>query len=332
MDNSSKKKEDQARFFDMIQHTLPANHVLVDVVSELLNVGIDASYRRIRGAKLLDFEEIMILCKHFRISMDSITGFIDKQLHCEFAPVNVVDTNSYLPFAIEWSNSLEYFRGSSESEIILSATDIPAFNLLSYNELAFFQLFAWNKAVSDFPDGYDEFVNEQNTIEFSKYYQKISRNYQLIPSTEIWTDNTLDSFLKSISYHFEMIHFKDNKVPLFLCEQLMNLMDTLYDWATKGTKGSNNVPYKLYISEVDIGNTFILLKSKERSSSLIKLFAYNGLSISDESFCQVTDRWLQKLAQRATLISGTSEKERFKFFNAQRQKINFLIDKIQNSF
>jgi len=108
--------------------------------------------------------------------------------------------------------------------------------------------------------------------------------------------------------------------------------ESLYNWAKKGTKGANDVPYKLYISEVDIGNTFILFKCAEWSNSFIKLFVYNGLNVFDDSFCQITENWLQQLVQRATLISNTSEKERFKFFNTQRYKVQALMEKIQNSF
>jgi len=45
-------------------------------------------------------------------------------------------------------------------------------------------------------------------------------------------------------------------------------------------------------------------------------------------FCQETELWLRNTAQRGTLISGSSEKERFKFFNAQRQKIENLMQSL----
>jgi hypothetical protein len=62
---------------------------------------------------------------------------------------------------------------------------------------------------------------------------------------------------------------------------------------------------------------------------MVKLYTINGLNISDVRFCKETEDWLNNLVKRATLISGTSEKERFKFFNSQKQKVRNLIEKIQ---
>ena len=92
MENSSKKNLVQAKFFEMIQQVLPANHTLVNTISELLNVGTEAGYRRIRGTKLLDLEEIIILCKHFGISFDSAVGVTGKQILCDFGVDKVLES------------------------------------------------------------------------------------------------------------------------------------------------------------------------------------------------------------------------------------------------
>ena len=329
MKKSVIKNENQVILFNLIEKTLHSNISLVDDISDLLNIGPDAAYRRRRGAKPISLEEAIKLSKHYQISLDLFTDVNDKQLHFKLAPENVEDANNYLKYALEWSNNLASFQGTPECEIIMSATDVPAFNFLSFKELGCFQLYAWNKGVYDLPESYEAFVKELNTDELSKCYRKITNHYQQIPSSEIWTDHTIDSLLDLMQYHSDMKHFSDKNTPLFLCEQLLELMDTLYDWAKKGTKGSNAAPYKMYVSEIDLGNTFIILKNAKMSTCLLKLFGSNGLSITDESFCHVIENWLNLLAGRATLISGTSEKERFKFFNIQRQKIIFLMEKIQ---
>ena len=65
---------------------------------------------------------------------------------------------------------------------------------------------------------------------------------------------------------------------------------------------------------------------------MVKLYMINGLSVSDEDFCKETENWLHNLIKRSTLISGASEKERHKFFETQKQKIENLIKKIQSGF
>jgi hypothetical protein len=65
---------------------------------------------------------------------------------------------------------------------------------------------------------------------------------------------------------------------------------------------------------------------------MVRLYTLNALSISDEQFCKETENWLQRLVQRATLISGASAKDRFIFFNSQKEKIENLIKKLNRIF
>ena len=85
MKNQLIKNENQIVLFDLIQNKLPANLTLVDVISDVLDISTDAAYRRIRGDKLVDIEELIKLCHHFKISLDSITGVTEEnQIRCTF--------------------------------------------------------------------------------------------------------------------------------------------------------------------------------------------------------------------------------------------------------
>ena len=330
MGNSGKKSSIQVDFFDRIKKSLPANQSLVHVVSDLLGVCDDAVYRRIRGESLLDIDEIFKLSRHFQISLDSLAGVTNNQIQCELVPLEYKNPKSYLPSVQDLAVFVDRIRLMPESEIIMPAADVPIPNLYLYPELTFFLLFSWNKSVCGLQDDYEKFVNGLNITELRKCYAQITEGYQLIPSTEIWTDYTIESLLRLLRYHYEMGHFSEIKNPLLLCNQLLELMNTLENWAVKGTKGPDNAAFRLYFSEIDIGNTLIFFKNAEISNCFFRLFICNGLRFSDERFCRDIEHWLQNLVQRSTLISGSSEKERRKFFNGQRQKIEFLMDQIKN--
>ena len=332
MDNKEIKNERQVRFFELIRKTLPSHINLVNEMSDFLGLSVDAAYRRIRGDKPIYFEEAIALSRKYHLSMDAVAEVVTdkKQFSCEYAPIDIGDLKNYLVFAQNFSASIESLRLASESEIIFTAADIPVFNFLSYHELTFFILFSWYKNTCGFPAGYEDFVKEMDINELKRCYEKIVRNYQMIPSSEIWSQNTVDSFLRLLGYHSEMKHFNDNKIPLFICEQLFDLINTLSNWTEKGTKGTENTPFKFYVSEIDIGNTFIIFKNAKSSKCLVRLYTINGLSISDDHFCQETERWLHNIARSAMLVSGASERERFKFFENQRQKIRFLTEEIQS--
>ena len=326
-----KKSTIQKKLFNQIEKVKPAHLALVDAVAEALGISNDSVYRRIRGEKRIDIDETAQLCSHFQISMDSLVGVSTKnQIQCNYSPLDFSDLSQYMLYVQNLSANIEHVRSFPGSEIILSASDISVFNLLAYKELTFFKLFAWNKNVYGFEDSYEEFVKKLDVDEIAKYYDRIVRDYQLIPSTEVWTANTIDPLLKLLSYHSEIGSFDDKKYPVFLCEQALELMDTLQKWTEKESKGANETPFKLYISETDLEGTFIVLKQQEKTNCIFKLYTINSISTADERFCQETERWLRNTAQRSTLISGASEKERRKFFAAQQKKIRLLMGSIES--
>jgi len=333
MENRKIKNDNQAKLFDLIQKEFP-NKALVDIVSGILDISYDSAYRRIRGDMKISFEEAIKLSENFQISIDSFANVTRKnQIQCGYYPLDLSDPKDYLSFIQSISDNIEKVQKTPGSEIILSTVDVPLFNLFIHRELTFFKIFSWHKSIYGYNGNFETFVNESETYEsLIDLYEKIVKNYQLIPSSEIWTANTIDTILRLISYHVEMGHFSTEDAPLRLCDQLLILMDTLLSWAESGTKGPKNVPFKFYVSETDIANTFILFKTPERSNCLLRLYTINGLSISDESFCRETESWLNNSIQRASLISKTSEKERHKFFNVKKQKIRYVIQKIQTEF
>ena len=272
----------------------------------------------------------MKLSKQYGVSLDLINGIKkENQIVCRYIPLNLEDPASYMTFLNRLSHITEKIRLTDDSEIIQSAVAIPFLNLLPYKELAFFKIFSWNKSVYGYDGNYEDFTKILDTSEFLNMHKKITGNYENTPSSEIWTFHTTDTIIRLISYHHEMKHFGFSEFPLFLCEQLLELINRLQEWTEKGTKGPEQVPFKLYVSEIDTGNTFVIFKIAGQVSCLVRQFTLNGFYITDDLFCHEAENWLSNLAQRAVLISGASEIERFKFFTGQRQKIEFLIEKIK---
>jgi hypothetical protein len=87
MEKQLKKTEFQEQLFAQIRENLPEHYSLVDSVSEILSVSTDAAYRRIRGAKALDMDEIVVLCSHFNLSFDRLFYIDTNQLQCFYSPL-----------------------------------------------------------------------------------------------------------------------------------------------------------------------------------------------------------------------------------------------------
>jgi hypothetical protein len=333
MEYSEKNVEIQKELFEEIQKRLSAQHSLVDTVSEVLGVGIDSAYRRIRGEKLLSIKETSVLCRRFKISFDRLTDVRDeRRFDCVYRPVNLSIPDDYYEYMLAMSNSSEKLKTSPGSSMLMSAMDIPMMHILTQKELTFFKLYTWSQSVYNYAGRLDDFIKEINTPKITACFQKIIGNYELVPSSEIWMDDTILTTLRLIGYYLDIGCFSNKNFPLLLCEQVMNILNRLQNWTKTGQKGERETPFRFYVSEMNLENTYLLMKRPETSNCLVKLFTINSLNIFDQKFCRETEEWLNRLAQRSTLLCGSSEKERIRFFNAQQQKVRFLMDKIEKLF
>ncbi len=62
----------QVEFLQLVQQRIPNHLNVVDTLGELLGIGTDSTYRRLRGETALSFEEAQLISSHFGISMDAV--------------------------------------------------------------------------------------------------------------------------------------------------------------------------------------------------------------------------------------------------------------------
>ena len=313
-----KKNEPQEYLFEMVRKQMPKNTNLAEKTAEILKIGVDAAYRKIRGESKVTLQEALTLCRFYGISFDEMLYGINKMQYA-FVPFELQGMKNYLLFTKELAAIMKELATAPGCEIRMTAADIPVFHFIAFRELSFFQLFSWHKTMYSFDGNYEDFVGEIDAPEILELYQQIHRNYQLIPSTEIWTGHTLDSILKLLKYHSDMRHFNDSHIPSLICDQILMVMKKLEDRIDGGKENRYDIPYNFYVNDTDVGNTFIYIKNKGISNCILRLFSINGLHIKDEVFCREVELWLNSLIRRSHLISGSSSRERFKFLTEQKK-------------
>lgn len=323
MENSQNKNSVQKRLFDQILDKIPSHFSLVDVVADLLAVSADAAYRRIRGDKTLDIAESAILVRHFGLSLDSIVGIpASGAVNYSYTPLDLHDPAAYIAYMKRLATQLESLAATTDSEITLSANDVPFFHFMPYTELTMFKLFAWTNGVYGPVGSFEEFARSFETPEMLDIFRRIAAAHRLIPSREIWTENTVGTFLKLLRYNSELGNFSDPDTVGRLVAQFLDLLESLQTQAANGNKTSEGgASFRLYLSEMDMENNFILLRDNGSMGCILKLFTINSIYITDLGFCTEALGWLDQLARRSTLISATAERERYRFFTNQQQKV-----------
>jgi hypothetical protein len=89
--------------------------------------------------------------------------------------------------------------------------------------------------------------------------------------------------------------------------------------------------YKLFNNEVLVSDNTILVNMDGQKVSYNTYNVINQLITSNPVFCDQIEKSFRNLMQKSTMISGTSAKERHRFFNILHDKVKTLRTRIERS-
>ena len=322
-------KELQNILFKKIQESIPSNRSLVDDIADLLKVSTDSAYRRLRGQTILSIGETDTICKHYNICFDNLYTENSSAVSFNFLQLqNEQDFHKLLLYII---GETELFAKTPDVKLYYAAIDIPIFHHFNFRELTSFKIFYWLKSVINAPL-VEKLTYSPNFLPdetFSLCSQALE-TYKQFNSTEIWTDSTVNSLIKQISYFWESGLFTSKKDALTICDQAEQEILNIRNFAENSSKGGGKNNFNLFFSEIEIGNNSIFAVSKEYKRAYLSHNTINVMGTTHSVFCNETERWMNNLLKKSILISSTSEKIRYQFFNRALTGISSLRDEINN--
>jgi len=323
----------QKELFTSIKNALPPHISLVDTLADLLDLSYDSVYRRIRGEKPISLYELKVLCEHFHLSLDQLLQVQNDSVVFNAPGINGDDPDfvDYLKGVLK---QMKYFNSFEKREMLYQCKDAPVFYFYLFPEIGAFKTFCWIKTLLDNP-AYRNKSFSLSEFPFDDCYQigqQIIKEYNILPSTELWNFETFNSTINQLEYYRDAGLFKTKEDFMTVVESFSKTLNHLQDQANTGLKfmpGTTDIsyksPFKFYINEVLIGNNTFILELDNQRLSIVTYNALSYLITKDARFSKKLLQGFNTLVSRATLISGTGEKERNKFFRVQREKIAQLI-------
>ncbi|HSB92093.1 MAG TPA: helix-turn-helix transcriptional regulator [Flavitalea sp.] len=319
----------QVNFFQHIKAMLPPHLSFVDEIAELLHISNDSAYRRIRGEKPISFEELQVLCSHFKVSLDQ---FLHLRSNSILFNGHLVDNTTftfydYLKGVLE---QLTLFNSFERREMIYLTKDIPFFHHCIFPELASFKFFFWRKSVlHDQQLARKAFSCADTTPEAADLITRIATAYMILPSQEIWNIECINSTLRQIDYYRNTYAFASESDLRRMLECLEQVVDHLEEEAELGykffpddLKKVPRAPFKLFVNEFILGDNSMHVSMNGSAACFVNHSVMNYMGTRDPAFTAYTYNHMQNLMRKSTLISEVSEKERSRFFNITREKIN----------
>jgi hypothetical protein len=300
-----------------------------------LGISYDIAYRRIRGEKELTLDELKTVCIQYGISVDALFNF--RSNHVIFNSMAIGEDG----FDIEkWLQSLlsaiKLIHAAREKEVIYAAKDIPVFYYFEFPEIAAFKIFFWNKSLIP-QSGYE---NRQISLEAPESLYETGRqllsHYLKVPTIEIWSEETISSVLRQIEYCFVSGFFKSIEDVFRLCDVLEAWLDHVqsqaehgFQYLRGGTPEGIENNFKLYHNEVLVTDNTIFVNTDGQRTTYNTYNVINLLVTNNPVFCGQIEKSLRNLMQKSTIISGTSAKERYRFFNILHDKVKTLRSRIE---
>ena len=322
----------QQQLFTHLKEKLPPHLSLVDELEDLLDLSPDSVYRRLRGEKPITLGELKKICVHYHLSLDQLL-----QLNTDSVVFRAPDLEKKnFPF-VDILNSilgqLKYMNSFKKRQMLYLCKDMPIWQFYLFPELAAFKTFVWAKSIHNDP-AYAGKLFSLEEFMFEDCFaigQQIIREYNQMPSIELWNEESINSTLNQVRFYKDSGGFKYPGDVKTIVDSFQQTLDHLRLQAEQGVKfmpGDSTVlhkaPVQLYVNEVVLGNNTILAELDESRLSFIPYNVFSYMLTGDLRFNESIFSGFHTLRSRATLISGTGEKERNRFFSFLLDKVNGL--------
>jgi hypothetical protein len=321
----NQKETTQSAFLSQVKDKLAPSISFADELAEVLSISRDSAYRRIRGETLLSLDEVKKLCDHFRISLDNALSPSSEIVTFQVRALNT-EHFSFEKWLQSIYENLHMISQFSEKDLVFHAKDLPIFHFFQYPLLASFKMYFWMSTFAQNRGNQEKFHSGIISQDLLSLGQRIWEKYATVPSTEILSQEALTATLRNIEFSKECGFFADPKDAVRLCDQCDGLLAHMSQQAEAGNKGTapgftDGAKFDIYHNEILIGDNTILFKMGEKRVTFITANNFDLLVTSQDFFCKQAEKHINNLISRSTLISNHAQKERVKFFNRVRDRV-----------
>ena len=320
----------QLLFFGHIKNSLPPHLSLVDEIAERLNISNDSAYRRIRGEKEISFEELKVLCSHYKISLDQFLHLQSDAIIFS-GRINMASENVFEDYLKNLLLQGKLINSFKKKHLYGLMKDIPPFVHFHIPELAKFKFYFWMKSIL-----HDErlkkvkfSLDDPRYEEFIPLSRQIIETFSTIPVTEIWNIESINSSLHQIDFYRQSDMYTSKSDITLLYDKVEELINHIEKQAEMGVNfligkapAINAATLNMFVNEIILLDNTYLAEMDTRRLTFLNHSVLYVVTTTDEQFNENMFNNLDNLMKKSTMISTNGEKDRVVFFNQLRDKIN----------
>lgn len=307
---------------ESMKEKIPEGANLANLLMDILYIGKEAVYRRLRGEVPFTFTEAAVISQKLGVSLDQLVGsnFNGNALF----GLNIVHyadpVETYYSMIDDYTKIFHEMRQEPESELATSSNIIPQTLYMKYDMLSRFRLFKWmyqHDEIDCTNNCYDDLVLPEKLLQRQKELVDEAQRFE--STCHIWDSMIFQYLVNDIKY-FTKVHLLTEENMYQLKAELLQSLDELEEIAMKG-KFASGKDVHIYISNINFEATYSYAASKYRHVSMIRIYAINSITSRDTEVFGSLKEWIQSLRKFSTLISQSAEMQRIQFFKKQREII-----------
>lgn len=310
---------------NILKSRTPEDGNTVEFLMDIIPLGKEAAYRRLRGDVSFTLDEATTICKKLNISVDLLLGIRQEDTYAfHLDPFLFSDPiNDYNKMLYRIKESMDFIESDPSVYLYRAHRTLPQEFLYNYRSLSKIYLYILYYQV------YSEIQNKlKNYSEFS-----LSDDVFSIQKESTITVHACDSMLIldrrifidyiEIVNYFKTLEILTQSDIDEIKKELFLLIDDMEKCATTGLSLCGK-KMDMYISHISFDCSYTCLDSASLKVASIGLYCLDYLSSQNRRIHENQKNWIKSLMRFSTLISVSGELQRNKFFQEQRDFVESM--------
>jgi len=311
-----------------ILESIPENIKPIEFLTELLNIGKESAYRRMRSEIPFTFEEVTKLALELDFSVDEIIGknkeeriFLDLQ-----ANSTASHEESFLATLQEYYKYVDLLCNAREKEIFVALNRLSFASIIGYDSLFKLYYYNWKHQTYNISinDTFSDTVipHEINVIRHQfKLIRPNLYNVHYIIDRDIFQNIT-----RQIQYYYNRKLITDDEIAMLKEELGLVLKNMEVIMQTGSNETGASASY--YLSLLDIETNTNCATFDGNIASLYWMHPVNSICIVNQEVCRMQKRWIEAIKKYSILVTLSNEILQAEFINKQNQYLNNLTKEI----
>lgn len=316
----------QQEFFTELSKQFPKKGDMISAISDILHVGPDAVYRRLRGDTVLGTNELIKLARHYGISLDPKTRDEIPHMYYPDGAVTVTSEVDFYRQVLKRSEMLPYMDGV---EIDYATPELPFFYELNSPVLLAYKTYVYGLTTWNFEKWKGKnFSPNLVDPEVQRIADRLLDVLYALPTREMWSVGILDITLREIEHGVAVGYLSDKTLieTMFVeLNETVNHMEAMTKagkrFPPNGTYTDDSPDFRVYHNELTNTNNVIIINNPIQPVVYTTFVNPNFLFSNDERVLKQIQTWFNNLVESSNVMNSDSAKYTNAYFNKLRRKI-----------